>query len=380
MSLISFEQEIPNTVFITQQEQLDELVLESQDCKVLALDTEFVRTRSYYAKLGLIQVYNGSTLALIDPLGDINLCGFWKLLEDESIIKLLHSASEDLEIFAHYGNVQPKPYFDSQIAASLIGIGHGVGYAKLIDTCLGIQLDKGESRTDWLKRPLTVKQKHYAANDVFYLFHVFSYLEEQLSIVGRLDWLYEEGEFLCNGRMDEIDYENAYLKVKNGFQLQPKQLAYLKPLATWRLRTAVDRDLALGFVLKDHAMIAIAKRAPSDISELENIRELLDSERRKHGQAIINCMKDADLSNLPAAIDIIAFRTDYKTSFKEVKSTLTQVSEEMKIPIELIGSKRYIHQYLNWIWSDPNPKPPRILTGWRKDIVETLLNNLNIYT
>ncbi len=378
MALISLKQEIPAAVLITQQQQLDELVESSKNCKVLALDTEFVRTRSYYAKLGLIQLYNGETLALVDPIADLDLSGFWALLVDDSIIKLLHSASEDLEIFAHYGKVQPAPYFDSQIAASLIGLGHGIGYAKLIDTCLGIALDKGESRTDWIKRPLTDKQLHYAANDVFYLYHVFPYLETELKKLNRLDWLYEEGQFLCNGRLDEIDYDNAYLKIKNGFQLQRMQLAYLKPLATWRLKTAVQRDLALGFVLKDHAMIAISKRVPQTVSDLNDIQELLDSEKRKHSSSIVECMKKANREQLPEAIDVIAFRADYKTSFKLVKATLSQIAEEENVPMEFIGSKRYVHEYLNWIWNDSRKEYPRILTGWRKDLIESRLSQIEL--
>ncbi|WP_376707890.1 ribonuclease D [Parashewanella spongiae] len=373
---MSLKQELPSAVLITKQNQLDEFVESCKNCKVLALDTEFVRTRSYYAKLGLIQVFDGNTLALIDPITELNLTDFWSLLVDESIIKLLHSASEDLEIFAHYGKVQPVPYFDSQIAASLIGMGHGLGYAKLIETCLGITLDKGESRTDWIKRPLSDKQLHYAANDVFYLYHVFSYLETRLREINRLEWLYEEGEFLCKGRLEEIDYENAYLKVKNGFQLQRMQLAYLKPLATWRLKTAVKRDLALGFVVKDHALIAISKRAPQNLSDLSNIRELLDSEKRKHGHAIVECMINADIEQLPQAIDVIAFRPDYKSCFKLIKAALSQISEDHNIPMEFIGSKRYIHQYLNWLWSDKKHEKPRVLTGWRQEVIEPRLSQI----
>ena len=140
---------------------------------ILVLDTEFVRTRTYYANLGLIQAYDGKRLALIDPVSITDLSGFWQLLSNPNIVKLVHSCSEDLEVFAHYGQCQPTPLFDSQLAASVAGLGHGLGYAKLVEMCLDVSLDKGESRTDWLKRPLSDAQLQYAANDVYYLYQLY---------------------------------------------------------------------------------------------------------------------------------------------------------------------------------------------------------------
>ncbi|MGL5409223.1 MAG: ribonuclease D, partial [Shewanella sp.] len=163
--------------YVSDEASLNALVAQYQQSKLLVLDTEFVRTRTYYAKLGLIQAYDGKTLALIDPVAIADLSQFWALLADPTIVKLVHSCSEDLEVFAHYGQCQPLPLFDSQIAAALCGMGHGLGYAKLVETCLDEVIDKGESRTDWMHRPLTQAQLTYAANDVLYLHQLYPQLQ-----------------------------------------------------------------------------------------------------------------------------------------------------------------------------------------------------------
>ena len=173
--------------YISNENALALLVAQYEQAPLLVLDTEFVRTRTYYAKLGLIQAYDGKTLALIDPVAIKDLSPFWALLTNKNIIKLLHSCSEDLEVFAHYGECQPTPLFDSQIAASLAGMGHGLGYAKLVEQCLSIELDKGESRTDWMKRPLTDAQLQYAANDVSYLYQLYPQILQKLTEQNRLD-------------------------------------------------------------------------------------------------------------------------------------------------------------------------------------------------
>ena len=351
--------------YVNDATTLAKIVAQYQQSPILVLDTEFVRTRTYYARLGLIQAYDGKTLALIDPVALKDLSAFWALLSNPNIIKLVHSCSEDLEVFAHYGQCQPSPLFDSQMAASLCGMGHGVGYAKLVETCLQEVIDKGESRTDWMKRPLTEAQLNYAANDVYYLYQLYPQLRDKLIEMGRLDWLYEEGERMTAGRLAAPESESAYLKVKNAFQLSSQQLAYLKVLAKWRLEKALERDLALGFVVKDHGLIALAKKLPTSVPELMRLVDLTEQEKRIHGKDILKVMQQADLLNLPEVVDVIALKPAYKSAFKAVKSCLTDVSERHDVPIEMLGSKRHIHEYLQWVWDGRTAETPLVLTGWR---------------
>ncbi|QFU22552.1 ribonuclease D [Shewanella eurypsychrophilus] len=362
--------------YIKDDARLTELVSQYRQSHLLVIDTEFVRTRTYYARLGLIQAYDGKTLALIDPVAVSNLSEFWDLLVLPEITTVLHSCSEDLEVFARNGQCQPYKLFDSQIAASLCGFGHGLGYGKLVEQTLDISLDKGESRTDWMKRPLSEAQLNYAANDVYYLYNLYPQLLEKLEQQGRLDWVYEEGARMTNGRLAAPNVEQAYLKVKNAFQLSSRQLAFLKVLAQWRLKRAITRDLAVGFVVKDHALIALAKKQPKNSQELFNMTELTEQEKRIHGKDILALLQTADVENPPKTIDVIALKTGYKTSFKAIKNCLVAIAEEQLVPIELLGSKRHIHEYLQWLWDGKQGDAPLLLSGWRKGLVEAKLSEL----
>ncbi|MBR9727091.1 ribonuclease D [Shewanella intestini] len=363
--------------YIDNDSDLIKLVEQYQQAKLLVLDTEFVRTRTYYANLGLIQAYDGVTLALIDPVAIHDLSPFWQLLSNPQITKLLHSCSEDLEVFAHYGQCQPAPLFDSQIAASLCNMGHGLGYAKLVQACLDVEIDKGESRTDWMKRPLSDAQLNYAANDVSYLYNLYPQLVEKLQESKRLSWLLEEGERITEGRLSPANADEAYLKVKNAYQLLPKQLACLKVLAKWRLEKAVSRNLALGFVLKDHALIALAKKQPTNLAALNNLVDLTEHEKRYHGKEIVRLIEHVDYTQLPEPLDVIALKSGYKAAFKNVKTLLTGVSEEQQVPMEFIGSKRLIHEFMVWLFNNKQGQLPLLKTGWRAQVINGAIDGVH---
>ena len=163
-------QETLERIYVETSEQLHQVCQRYTQAPVLAIDTEFVRTRTLYPKLGLIQINDGKTLALIDPVALPDLSPFWQLLESPSIQKVLHACSEDLEVFLTAGNCRPVNLIDSQIIMSFLGHGLSMGYAAMIAHYTNIELDKSESRTDWMKRPLTTKQLNYAAADVEHLY------------------------------------------------------------------------------------------------------------------------------------------------------------------------------------------------------------------
>ncbi|WP_025820252.1 ribonuclease D [Shewanella marina] len=362
--------------YVSDDAALADLVAHYQQSDILVLDTEFVRTRTYYANLGLIQAYDGKRLALIDPVSITDLSGFWQLLSNPNIVKLVHSCSEDLEVFAHYGQCQPTPLFDSQLAASVAGLGHGLGYAKLVEMCLDVSLDKGESRTDWLKRPLSDAQLQYAANDVYYLYQLYPILKQKLIEQQRLSWAEEESQRMTEGRLAEIDFDNAYLKVKNGFQLNQQQLAYLKVLSTWRLQKATHRNLALGFVVKDHGLIGLAKKQPKNMMELGKLADLTELEKRINGRDMLAVMQKADLDNLPELIDVLALQPGYKAGFKEIKARLLEICEAEQVPSELMAAKRHIHDYMNWHWNNKQGDSPLLLNGWRGKLAAPALLSL----
>ncbi|MGS0729192.1 HRDC domain-containing protein, partial [Shewanella sp. 0m-11] len=221
-------------------------------------------------------------------------------------------------------------------------------------------------------------QLNYAANDVYYLYKLYAQLVDKLEEQGRLDWVYEEGIRMTQGRLDMPDPELAYLKVKNAFQLTSNQLAILRDLAKWRLQRALQKDLALGFVVKDHALIALAKKQPKTSNDLYKLTELTEQEKRIHGKELIKLIANVNYDNPPKPLDVIALKTGYKVAFKSIKNCITEQAEANAIPIELLGSKKYIHEYLEWIWANKKGDKPLILTGWREAIVAEALAALKL--
>ena len=361
-------------LFIDSQAALDALCQDYRHSEVLAIDTEFVRVRTLNPQLGLLQAYDGKQLALIDPLKVADLSPFWALLADENIVKVIHAGSEDLEIFRKQGEVVPSPLFDSQVAAAFVGMGSSLGYGKLIETVEGVTLDKGEARTDWLARPLRDAQLTYAANDVYYLHQAYFKLAELLDAQGKRRYCDQECRRLALKSNDK-PAEARYLDVKNAWQLKPKQLAILKELAAWRWREANKRDLAVGFVIKDAALTAIAQAAPRAPHQLRALPELHPMEFKRHQQRILACV-DAGLAAAehPAAIRRMIDFPGYKPALKQLKGVIEIASREAEIPAELIASKKLIHKVLTWFWQyDENQRaelsPPELLDGWRNELV-----------
>ena len=166
--------------FITSNQALADFCQQASQAEAIAVDTEFVRTRTLYPQLGLIQIYDGKQLVLVDPLSIDDFSSLTELLTNPNVVKILHSCSEDLETFWHAFKVMPSPIFDSQFAASIVGMGPALGYAKLVEIMLDVIVDKGESRTDWLARPLRDEQCDYAAKDVLYLFQLYPELKARV--------------------------------------------------------------------------------------------------------------------------------------------------------------------------------------------------------
>ena len=214
----------------------------ASQCEAIALDTEFVRTRTLTPQLGLLQLYDGKQLVLIDPLAIDDMTPFVRLLENPAVIKVLHSCSEDLEAFLAAFDTLPEPVFDTQFAAAVLGLGPSLGYARLVEELSGVALDKGESRTDWLARPLSANQLVYAANDVLYLLPVYHQLNERMAECGKTQWVFDEIAALGLKKKSQLPLAFAYLPVKNNWKLNSQQLTVLQHLAAWRLGTARQKD------------------------------------------------------------------------------------------------------------------------------------------
>ena len=368
---------------ITSDDELNEFCQQSSEKSYIAVDTEFVRTRTWFPHCGLIQICNGDRTVLIDPLEIHDWSAMRALMSQETVTKVLHSCSEDLEVFLHQLGLVPYPIFDTQFAACMAGMGNTLGYGKLIQELLGIELDKGESRTDWLKRPLSDTQLVYAANDVIYLHQAFPILAQKCRELGRYDWVVEDTRQLALKKQNELPAEYRYLAVKNNWQLAPHSLAVLQRLAGWRYRMAKEKDMAANFVVKETALLEIAKRLPRSIARLQALNCLTGKEIRLYGESLLHAVAQVDgqdPSGFPDRVKRLMDFSAYKKVSQSLRSDCAKVAESNQLPIEILASKKQINQYLKWRWFEVEEcklqgMEPDLCSGWRKPLLASILAN-----
>ncbi len=358
---------------ITQTSELEIVCQAARGKNAIALDTEFVRTRTFYPQLGLIQLYDGETVSLIDPVEVEDMTAFADLLGDENVIKVLHACGEDLEVFKHSFGCMPKPMLDTQLMAAFLGQGLSTGFASLVHSYLDIELDKSESRTDWLARPLSVKQLEYAAADVYYLLPIFGFLFKQVRDAGWLEASMQESQRMIEKRDAVMDPELAYLDIKGAWQLKPQQLAILKPLAKWRYTEAVRRDLALNFVFKENDLLTIARKGIQTKPAMD--QEGMDARGvNRHSAKIISLVKEAKQTpsdQYPAKIERLMDLPGYKQLVKVLKDEVVKVSEQTGLATEFLASKKQLNQFIHWAWKlnrDAHALPD-VMQGWRASLL-----------
>jgi ribonuclease D len=360
--------------FITETSALERFCAKASLSDTLAVDTEFVRTRTLYPQLGLIQLFDGQELVLVDPLKINDFSSLIALLTNPDVVKVLHSCSEDLETFWHAFKIMPSPIFDSQFAASIVGMGTSLGYAKLVETMLNVAVDKGESRTDWLARPLSAEQCAYAANDVLYLYQLYPELKVKVEEQNKLSWVFTEMESLVLKKKSYMPLEFVYLSITHNWQLSGKALLVLQRLAAWRMETARIRDLALNFVVKEQNLLEIAKKQPNSKSALASLPGINHHEIRIHGEAmlsIVESCQSAAPADYPSPIERLTEFPQFKKVSTAIKEICNQVAEELVVPIEIVGSKKQITQLISWCWCKQDELramglEPDLISGWRR--------------
>ncbi len=366
---------------INDQSSFESLCEHLADCPVLALDTEFVRTRTLLPQLGLLQVFDGQNTYLIDPLPLSDLTAFAQLLSSPNIVKVLHACSEDMEVFLSHFDVAPAPVFDTQFAANLLGMGPSLGYGRLVELECEITLDKGESRTDWLARPLTDKQLHYAANDVTYLYRLYTQLEPRVKDLKLLDVLYQEMELLAVKKAAKMPEKSAYLAIGNVWKLNPSQRFVMQKLAAWRLKMAREKDIAINFIIKEPHLLAVAMHCPRDKRQLTAMKILLPQEIRRYADQLVGIVNQAmaqyQQNPEQCQLDRVKRLNDvpqYKKQLSELKKLVQQSAQDSNIAAEIIASKKQLNQLLKWWWFEHEETSaqdllPDLLTGWRRTLM-----------
>ncbi len=280
-------------IFIDTPEALAALCDRLRGCEALALDTEFLREKTYYTQLCLIQIASDDVIACVDPLALENIDPLLDIFYDPQVTLVMHSARQDLEIFFDLRGELPAPVFDTQIAATLLGYGDQIGYANLVREFTGVALEKGHTRTDWSRRPLGEGQLRYAADDVRYLLDIYREQRRRLREKGREDWVQADFDALVDVATYAPPVADLWKRVRGNQQLKGRQLAIAQALAEWREAQARRVNRPRRWVLKDDVIIDIARRAPRDLATLGQIRGLEGRTLERHGETLLNLVETA---------------------------------------------------------------------------------------
>jgi ribonuclease D len=265
----------------------------------LAVDTEFMRERTYYPELCLVQVATDEVVACIDPLALKDLKPLLDVLLDPQSVKVLHAARQDLEIFFHLAGKVPAPVFDTQVAGRFLGLPEQAGYGAAVQSLLGITLDKSHARTDWARRPISPAALDYAADDVRHLRTLYLKIVEELAARGRSAWAEPELKAIVDEKLYRPDPEGAWHRVRGVHRLKPKTIALVRSLAAWRERTAMTENRPRQWVLKDEALMDIAKQLPGDLGALAAVRGVGESLAKRHGAELLRLLKEGGDDTAP---------------------------------------------------------------------------------
>ena len=344
----------------------------------IGLDTEFVRERTWWPQLALVQLAierdGALAILLVDPLVPGMCDALAPMLADSRVLKVMHSAGEDLVALKHACGVVPSPLFDTQIAAALSGVGGGVGYQRLVQDTLGVALAKGETRSDWLRRPLSPAQLEYAADDVRHLFALHSQLQSRLEALGREAWLEEDcARMVANARRDELErWPHLSLRAAQYFDVDA-QLRLLR-LLRWRDAYARDNDRPRNWILDNELATALARHPPADTAALQERLDATPKAPRKLAAAIWKALATplADEAELPP----LRSEEPDKQTLRKLQEAIAARTTELGLPDGVLASRRWLEPLLDSLHGNaPWPGP---LEGWRRAQLEPAFAALDL--
>lgn len=261
-------------MYIADQKKLSEFSQRALKSTVLAIDTEFLNEKTYYEKLCLLQFATDEEVVLVDPFALEDLSVLSPVLTSDKVVKVFHAGYQDIKLLLRDVGVVPRPLFDTQVAAALLGHVQQIGLAALVKLRCGITLKKTDSYTDWSRRPLSSSQLRYAASDVVYLPRLYKQMKDQLRKKGRLEWLQPEFDLMSDPGHYETDKRERYRSLRRVSQLLPVQLAAAREIAAWREEQAQQRNIPRKWVLSDEEVVEACKREPKSIDDLFMVRGL----------------------------------------------------------------------------------------------------------
>lgn len=359
-------------MYIRRTAELTELCAKLRVGGWFVFDTEFVGEKSYYPRLGLLQVATNDVAAVVDPLPPLDLAPFLELLVDPAVVKVVHAGRSDFEIFHLRSGQPPHHVFDTQIAAAMCGFGESISYASLVSQITGVRLAKLETFTDWMQRPLTPEQIEYALDDVRHLAVVYHELVKRLRRWGRTEWVREEFKRLESAELyARPEPREQYLHLKRSGHITPRNLAVLRELAEWREETARRRDLPRGQVVRDEVLVEIGRRGLTRVGQLHGIRGLHPREVEKSGAEIVEAVKrglavpDAECPRLPRRVE---HGHGAGTVISLLDAYVRARCVEVGIAVPLLATKDELYRLVDHAHGRGDGTCS-VLSGWRRRLI-----------
>lgn len=360
-------------MYISTNEDLQAFCERARSFPAVAIDTEFLRERTFHAKLCLVQAATPEECVVIDPLVIDDLQPLADLMTDRDTLKVFHACSQDMEVILHALGVLPAPIFDTQVAAAFLGERAQSSYGGIVHAFCGVSLPKSASLTDWSRRPLSDEQVEYAVDDARYLIQAYDVIRDKLYSLGRMSWVRDEIRPLADPCQYRTDPRSAFKRVKRINSCTRRQLAVARELAAWRERRAEQRDVPRKWVMSDEVLLALCKRAPKTVEEFRGIRgtEQLGARDVEAALTAIANGRRCPQDNLPSigrAHHTIS--TEIESVVDLMYALIRLVSERSGVATSMIISRDELASYID------HPEGSRLREGWRFELVGSLIDDL----
>ena len=351
--------------YVKETNHLNELCSKLNKSEFLSIDTEFIREKTYWPKLCLIQVFNGEEKIIIDPLAkDIDLKSFFDILNNREIVKVFHSGRQDIEIFYNLTKKIPQNIYDTQIAAMVCGFGDSIGYENLVSQLLEKKIDKTSRLTNWSNRPLSKKQINYAISDVTHLFEIYPIIRDKIISNKRENWLKEEIKILISKKTYELSPNDSWKRLKYR-NLSKNSIGILIELSKWREIKAQEKDVPRGNIIRDDAIYELCSAQPKNIEDLNNLRSFnrKGGLRKEFAEEILLAIKKGKSikkEKLPKIKPTKRLPMGISSKVSILKILLDSISEEYGVAQKLIANKNDLQELVL------NDKADiKTLKGWR---------------
>ncbi|MBT3204489.1 MAG: ribonuclease D [Gammaproteobacteria bacterium] len=361
--------------YIDSNQALKDFCFTIQSCKYCALDTEFIREKTYFPLLALIQLATETEQACIDPLAIDDFSPLVEIFQNTSMVKILHSPSQDLELFFQQFDALPEPVFDTQLAAAVLGYANQIGYADLVNRKCGVQLEKKYTRADWSRRPLSDGELDYAMDDVRYLIQMYETMKDELESRDRWSWIQADFQKMSDKAVYQLDMTMLWKKLRGVQKLKGAALNNADQLCRWREQLAINKNRPKRWMLKDEDLIDIARFKPVTHNDLKQIGNLSADYIKKNGDAILKVIKEASLidsSQYPKLPEFVKLNIDQQATSDCLMAICRVVAEKNKIALASVTTKKEIDQLV------AGKVGSKITTGWRNEMIgKYLLQFLN---